>query len=110
MSTSGAVYLLHWPLLGYLWVHERAFALYPNWAVGLGFAVVLLALSHLTWVLVERVKFPVAAGWASPTMLAFVPALFLLPTPVVPLIAVAATVLRQGPELVSGRARLRIVP
>jgi peptidoglycan/LPS O-acetylase OafA/YrhL len=64
---SYAVYLLHWPLLGYLWVHERAFALYPNWAVGLGFAVVLLGLSHLTWVLVETPARKFLVGlWPAP--------------------------------------------
>src|SRR5438270_13384134 len=35
-----------------------------------------LALVLLTWLLVERVRFPVAGGWTRATMLAFVPALF----------------------------------
>jgi len=85
-----------------------ALAAIAPWHRSLSSASVALVL--LTWLLVERVKFPVAAGWASPTMLAFVPALFLLPTPVVPLVATIATVLRQLPELLSGRTRLRIVP
>ena len=50
---SYAVYLLHWPLLGYLHLHPRVFERLPGWAVGLGFAVVLLAAAHLMWAFVE---------------------------------------------------------
>jgi putative nucleotidyltransferase with HDIG domain len=57
------------------------------------------------WVLVERVKFPVAGGWTHPAMLVFVPALFVLPTPIVPLIAMLALLLRRAPDLLRGRAR-----
>jgi HD-GYP domain-containing protein (c-di-GMP phosphodiesterase class II) len=62
------------------------------------------------WVALERVRFPVAGGWASPTMLVFVPALFLLPTPIVPLVAVAAALLRRPAQLIRGDADLRLVP
>jgi putative nucleotidyltransferase with HDIG domain len=62
------------------------------------------------WVAVERVRFPAAAGWASPTMLVFTPALFLLPTPIVPLVAVAAALLRRPVELLRGQADLRLIP
>src|SRR5437763_13467449 len=73
-------------------------------------SVVNLALVLGVWVAVERVKFPVAGGWTSPTMLAFVPALFLLPTPLVPLVALAAALLRRGDELLRGQVRPAMIP
>jgi HD-GYP domain-containing protein (c-di-GMP phosphodiesterase class II) len=69
-----------------------------------------LALVLITYVIVERVKFPVADGWTYPTMLVFVPALFLLPTPVVPLVAMVASIVRCVPGLVGGRVRPSILP
>jgi putative nucleotidyltransferase with HDIG domain len=74
------------------------------------FAALHLVLVLLAWVAVERVHFPVAGGWSSPTMLAFVPALFLLPVPLVPLVAMVAIVLRRGPELARGRVPWRGLP
>jgi HD-GYP domain-containing protein (c-di-GMP phosphodiesterase class II) len=62
------------------------------------------------WIAVERVRFPVAGGWTYPTMLAFVPALFLLPTPIVPFVAVAAALLRRSMDFVRGRAKPGLVP
>jgi HD-GYP domain-containing protein (c-di-GMP phosphodiesterase class II) len=69
-----------------------------------------LALVLVTWLVVERVKFPVADGWTHPTMLVFVPALFILPTPIVPVVAVVSTVLRRAPDLVRGRVSRELVP
>jgi HD-GYP domain-containing protein (c-di-GMP phosphodiesterase class II) len=69
-----------------------------------------LAIVLAVWVLVERVKFPVASGFTYPTMLAFVPALFILPTPIVPLVAVVAGLPRAAVAPVSRRARLGLVP
>jgi len=74
------------------------------------FSIGNAALVLVTWVAVERVKFPVAGGWTYPTMLAFVPALFVLPTPIVPLVAMVAIVLRAAPEMVRGRAPLSMIP
>jgi putative nucleotidyltransferase with HDIG domain len=68
-----------------------------------------VALVLISWALVERVKFPVASGWTYPTMLAFVPALFLLPTPIVPLVAMVAVAMRAAPGLIRGRLSLRIL-
>jgi hypothetical protein len=62
------------------------------------------------WVLVERVKFPVAHGWTYPTMLVFVPALFVLPTPVVPLVAMLGILGQQAPGLARGTTRPAMVP
>jgi HD-GYP domain-containing protein (c-di-GMP phosphodiesterase class II) len=78
------------------------------WAQSL--SVSSLALVLITWVLVEGVRFPVAGCWTYPTMLVFVPALFLLPTPLVPLVAMAAAILRRGPDLVRGRVSLTKLP
>jgi HD-GYP domain-containing protein (c-di-GMP phosphodiesterase class II) len=69
-----------------------------------------LALVLAVWIAVERVKFPVAGGWTYPTMLAFVPALFVLPTPIVPFVAVMAALLRRSVDLARGRARVALVP
>jgi HD-GYP domain-containing protein (c-di-GMP phosphodiesterase class II) len=69
-----------------------------------------VALVLVVWLVVERVKFPVAGGWTYPTMLAFVPALFVLPTPIVPLVAMAAALLRRSGDLVRGRAGVGLVP
>ena len=43
-------------------------------------------------------------------MLVFVPALFVLPTPVVPLVAMLALVLGRIPELLRGHAQLTMLP
>jgi HD-GYP domain-containing protein (c-di-GMP phosphodiesterase class II) len=54
------------------------------------------------YVIVEQVRFPVAGGWTYPTMLVFVPMLFLLPTPLVPLAAMLAILLGAAPGYVRG--------
>src|SRR4051812_17654071 len=73
-------------------------------------SVLNVALVLGVWVSVERVKFPVASYWTYPTMLAFVPALFLLPTPVVPLIAMVAVTMRGVPGMLRGRVSARMLP
>jgi putative nucleotidyltransferase with HDIG domain len=85
-----------------------ALAIAAPWhrSVPVGGLVALLA----AWTVVERVKFPVAGGWTRPTMLVFVPMLFVLPTPIVPLIAMGAMLLRALPDFVRGRARPVMVP
>jgi HD-GYP domain-containing protein (c-di-GMP phosphodiesterase class II) len=66
-----------------------------------------LALVLVTYVAAQQVKFPVTSGWTAPTMLAFVPMLFLLPTPVVPLAAMAAILISRARDLVHRSGRLR---
>jgi hypothetical protein len=85
-----------------------ALAIVAPWHRPLSVTSVLVLLA--AWVIVERVKFPVAGGWTRPTMLVFVPMLFVLPTPVVPLIAMGAMLLRAVPEFVRRRARPVMVP
>ncbi len=74
------------------------------------FSVTRAAMLIITYGIVERVKFPVAQGWSSPTMLVFVPMLFMLPTATVPLVAVVAILLRSVPDFVSGRAGVSWLP
>jgi HD-GYP domain-containing protein (c-di-GMP phosphodiesterase class II) len=69
-----------------------------------------LVLVVVVWVSVERVKFPVASYWTYPTMLAFVPALFLLPTPIVPLVAMVAVSMRGVPGMLGRRVPWRMLP
>lgn len=78
------------------------------WHRALSISTLLLVL--LVWVLLDRVRFPVPGGWTYPTELVFVPALFILPTPLVPLVVVVGMVLRRVPDLVCGRVRLAKVP
>src|ERR1700752_300941 len=52
------------------------------------------------WVVAERIRFPAGSFATAPPILAFVPALFLLPTPDVPLIAAGVLVLLRVPDLV----------
>jgi HD-GYP domain-containing protein (c-di-GMP phosphodiesterase class II) len=69
-----------------------------------------VALAIATYVAVERVRFPVGGGATYPTVLAFVPMLFLLPTPVVPLVAAASILVGGIPRYVRRRAPLSRVP
>jgi HD-GYP domain-containing protein (c-di-GMP phosphodiesterase class II) len=76
-------------------------------------SVSTLALVLAVWIVIERVKFPVAGGFTAPTMLIFVPALFVLPTPIVPLVAALALLVSDLPEILRASAQattvLRIV-
>jgi len=78
------------------------------WARAL--SVSTLALVVVVWIVVERVKFPVAGGFTAPTMLIFVPALFVLPTPIVPLVATLALLLSRLPEILRSSTQATMVP
>jgi hypothetical protein len=69
-----------------------------------------LVLVVIVWVTARQVSFPVADGWTDPTMLAFVPALFVLPTPIVPLVALLASALSAAPKLWRHGARAAMLP
>jgi HD-GYP domain-containing protein (c-di-GMP phosphodiesterase class II) len=89
-------------------------------AVFLGIAGSLAALSHWTrslslaplvatvavYLVAVRVRFPVGSAWTAPTQLAFVPMLFMLPTPVVPLIVAGCLTVDLSPEVLAGRLTL----
>jgi putative nucleotidyltransferase with HDIG domain len=55
-----------------------------------------------SYVFAARVQFHTGSGWTAPTQLVFVPMLFLLPTPAVPLFVASAFVLARAPEYISG--------
>jgi putative nucleotidyltransferase with HDIG domain len=65
----------------------------------LGMAVAFL----IAYLIAKRIKFAVGAGYAIPTQVIFVPMLFLLPTPIVPLVVIAGSVLTVTPDVVAGR-------
>ena len=56
----------------------------------------------LAYAAASRVEFRVGSGVAVPTQLVFVPMLFLLPTPAVPLFVIIALLVSRIPEYVSG--------
>jgi putative nucleotidyltransferase with HDIG domain len=63
----------------------------------------VLALCLVAYVVAESVRFPVGGGFTVPTQVVFVPMLFVLPTPLVPLVVSAGVVLARLPEHVRGR-------
>ena len=55
---------------------------------------------------VSRVEFEVGPGYAVPEQLVFVPMLFLVPLPLVPLMVAAGFLLAQAPDYIRGRVRV----
>ena len=51
----------------------------------------------VAYLIAARVQYPVGSSWTAPTQLVFVPMLFVLPTPWVPLIVAACSVAGQAP-------------
>ncbi len=62
-----------------------------------------IALFVVAYLLAKRIQFAVGAAYTIPTQLVFVPMLFLLPTPIVPLVVIAASVLTVVPEVLAGK-------
>ena len=69
-------------------------------------SVSALALTVVTYLIAARVQYPVGSSWTAPTQLAFVPMLFVLPTPWVPLIVAACSVADQVPAAFRRRLAL----
>ena len=65
-----------------------------------------LAVTVVTYLIAGRVQYPVGSSWTAPTQLAFVPMLFVLPRPWVPLIVAACSVADRVPAVVDGRVAL----
>lgn len=63
-------------------------------------AVVLLVALVGAW----RIRFEVGPGWTAPTVLVTVPALFIEPPAVVPLLVAASAILARTPDYLTGRA------
>src|SRR5256885_5645022 len=80
---------------------ERPFELGP---------AVLLVLAFLA---AKRIRFVIGAGYTVPTQLVFVPMVFLLPTPLVPVIVMAGSLIGALPRILSGKThpdRLLVAP
>lgn len=77
-------------------------AVLANPARGVSFGpLVLLTVAYLV---ASQVRFPVGSGWTAPTQLVFVPMLFILPTPLVPLIVAVCGMADQLPRTMRGDA------
>jgi hypothetical protein len=61
-----------------------------------------LAVTAVAYLIASRVQYPVGSAWTAPTQLIFVPMLFVLPTPLVPLIVAACSVADRLPQAVRG--------
>ena len=61
-----------------------------------------LIVTVAAYVLAGRVQFPVGSAWTAPTELVFVPMLFVLPTPLVPLIVAVCSVADRLPQAARG--------
>jgi hypothetical protein len=67
------------------------------------FSIASLAVTAFAYLAAGRVRFQVGSAWTPPTQLVFVPMLFVLPTPFVPLIVAACFVSDQLPQAFSGQ-------
>jgi signal transduction histidine kinase/CheY-like chemotaxis protein len=63
-----------------------------------------LAITAATYVIARRVQYPVGSAWTAPTQLVFVPMLFVLPTPYVPLVVAACSVIERLPSVARAHA------
>jgi HD-GYP domain-containing protein (c-di-GMP phosphodiesterase class II) len=72
-------------------------ALTAHWSHPLSFGS--LALCVFAYVVAARVRFPVGSAWTAPTQLVFVPMLFVLPMPLVPLVVAGCSLLDLWPGL-----------
>ena len=67
------------------------------------FSLPALAVTVIAYLVAEHVRYPVGSAWTAPTQLVFVPMLFVLPTPFVPLIVAACSVADQLPRAIHAR-------
>jgi len=66
-------------------------------------SVAALAVTVVAYIVAGQVRYPVGSAWTAPTQLVFVPMLFVLPTPYVPLIVAACSVADQVPQAIRGQ-------
>src|ERR1700744_6134394 len=59
----------------------------------------VLVVMVAAYLIASRVQYPVGSAWTAPTQLVFVPMLFVLPTPLVPLVVAACSVLERLPSV-----------
>jgi signal transduction histidine kinase/CheY-like chemotaxis protein len=67
------------------------------------FSVVTCAVMVVMYVTARSVQFPVGSAWTAPTQLVFVPMLFVLPTPFVPLVVATCSLVERLPQVVRWR-------
>jgi signal transduction histidine kinase/CheY-like chemotaxis protein len=67
-----------------------------------GFSPGALLVMVVTYVIARRVQYPVGSAWTAPTQLVFVPMLFVLPTPFVPLVVAGCSVIERLPSVLRG--------
>ena len=67
------------------------------------FSIPALAVSVVAYLAAQHVRYPVGSAWTAPTQLVFVPMLFVLPTPYVPLIVAACSIADQVPHAIRGQ-------
>jgi HD-GYP domain-containing protein (c-di-GMP phosphodiesterase class II) len=65
-----------------------------------------LVVTVFAYLVASQVRFQVGSAWTAPTQLVFVPMLFMLPMPVVPLVVAGCLVLDLWPEALAGRLRV----
>jgi HD-GYP domain-containing protein (c-di-GMP phosphodiesterase class II) len=82
-------------------VAAAVLALAAHWSHPL--SVSSLALCMFAYLIAARVRFPVGSAWTAPTQLVFVPMLFVLPMPLVPLVVAGCSLLDLWPGL-AGRS------
>jgi HD-GYP domain-containing protein (c-di-GMP phosphodiesterase class II) len=76
-------------------------AILSSWTRSLSLTAV--AVTVLAYLVAARVRFPVGSAWTAPTQLVFVPMLFMLPMPLVPLIVAGCSVIDLWPDLLHRR-------
>ncbi len=67
------------------------------------FSLWVFAVSVVVYLVAGRVQYPVGSAWSAPTQLAFVPMLFVLPTPYVPLIIAGCSLADRLPQAIHGQ-------
>jgi HD-GYP domain-containing protein (c-di-GMP phosphodiesterase class II) len=67
------------------------------------FSIPAIVVTVVAYVAAAQVRFPVGSAWTAPTQLVFVPMLFVLPTPYVPLIVGACSLADQVPQALRGQ-------
>ena len=89
-ASTAALFLLGAIALAIFGPSVRSFAIWP------------LAVTVFAYLVAGRVQFQVGSAWTPPTQLVFVPMLFVLPTPFVPLIVAACFLADVLPQAVGG--------
>src|SRR5437868_13393324 len=93
-ASAAAAFLLAAVALAVFGASVRSFSLWP------------LAATVFAYLVAGRVRFQVGSAWTPPTQLVFVPMLFVLPTPFVPLIVAACFLADQLPQALGGHLAL----